>query len=363
MLRTGGWGGTIVQIIVLGMHRSGTSLLMQMLELLGCGLGPRDSFNPPDPGDPRGYFERRAVWALNEEMLASQHASWFHVAPFDLGRWDPAIREAFVARARAALADLEPHRPWAIKDPRLCLLFPVWREALSAPLCLLVFRRPLEVAQSLRSRDGFPIPCGIALWERYTLDALHHTRGLPRLLVSHRELLERPADGVRRLHGELQRLGVVGLDLPSSATLAAQVDRHAYRARAAADDERRYLNESQVALMANLEDGSALQRESSPGLSAEAGRTLECCGELQGRLRDCEERNRSEIAAIARCVDELDGVLEGVLDSKRWRLGRFVGDAWRRVSGRPPKPDPRDGLERMRRERRRRRPEGGASDR
>lgn len=336
------------------MHRSGTSLLMQLLEMMGVHLGPADSFNPPDASDPRGYLERRSVWALNEKMLAALDASWFRVAEVDVERLGAADLGRWAAQAREALEGLEAHRPWAVKDPRLCLLFPVWRAALAAPVCLLAYRRPLQVAESLRSRNGFPLPFGVALWERYTVDALRHTRGLPRMLVPHRSLIEDPQQAVGAIQEGLESFGVIGLRRPSPGLLASAVDRRAFRSRGSAEEERRLLNSQQAALLAGLEDGSLLAGGTTPQLSDEARRQLDSSGELQERLTRCDERSRGSAQQLERRVEELDGLLAGVLESGRWKLGRAAGDLWRRLSGRPPKADPAAAHRRIRREHARR---------
>ncbi len=193
-----------MQHLVLGMHRSGTSALTRVLGLMGCHLGSDDELTPGDAENPKGYFERRDAWALDEWLLERLGGSWHDVTRLD-GEAVPAeLQVEFAARLQPILERLEPHRPWAVKDPRLCLLLPSWRAGLSAPVGILLHRDPLEVARSLRKRDGFPLAAGLGLWERHTRDALRFTAGMPRVLVRYADLLADPPATAARLLRDLE---------------------------------------------------------------------------------------------------------------------------------------------------------------
>src|ERR1044072_6115286 len=96
----------VLQLIVLGMHRSGTSALTPLLAARGCQAGPPESLQAGDAANPQGYWESRAAWALDEEALAALGASWWEVADLDLAALDAAQRESFTARARAIVGEL-----------------------------------------------------------------------------------------------------------------------------------------------------------------------------------------------------------------------------------------------------------------
>ena len=213
-----------MQLVVLGMHRSGTSMLARVLGLMGCYAGPLEAFSPPDAANSRGYWERRDVWAVNEAILESLGRRWYDVAGLDLAQLAEGSRPELEDRVRSIVRALDAHRPWVIKDPRLCLLFPFWRRFLDRPVCVLIDRDPLAVARSLQARDGFPLFFGIALWECYTLKAILSTAGLPRIAVSYHDLLARPAATASRLREALLALGVEGLHDPAAAEIAAFVE-------------------------------------------------------------------------------------------------------------------------------------------
>ena len=76
---------------------------------------------------------------------------------------------------------------------------PLWRERIQ-PACILVHRDPLEVAQSLHSRDGMAIHAGVELWEEYNRRAIINSEGLDRLLLHHADLVSHPDLSVALLH-------------------------------------------------------------------------------------------------------------------------------------------------------------------
>jgi hypothetical protein len=307
------------QVIVLGMHRSGTSVLTGLLRLLGLWAGEEDDFPPVDDPNRVGYWEHRGVWSIDEAILQTLGASWSEIAGLDLSSLGEESRARFRERAREIVRDLNRHGSWVIKDPRLCLLFPFWREILEHPFCVLIYREPLPVARSLSARDGIPIPYGIALWEQYTREALASTRGLPRVLISHRELMADPAAPLRRLHRHLARLdGRQLAQFPSAEEIRAVVDPTLVHHPREPEIERPYLTPPQLDLLAALEKGTALDLDPVPPLSAGA--------------RDLLASYQS-LRATTRGLDELDAIISAILDSRSWKIGRTLTVAMRRLFG------------------------------
>ena len=263
------------QVFVLGMHRSGTSALARLLERLGLYAGGELDFAEPDEANPRGYWERRDVWALNESTLRSLGSGWNLPIGLDLASMPDAVRAWFAERAAKIVGRLDAEGPWVAKDPRSCLLFPLWRPLLRNPVAILIHRDPLAVARSLAARDGTPLGVGIALWEHYNRAALAATLGVPRCLVSFSELLADPVATARRLSAELSRFGV---SLPAFAAtereIAASIDPAGERQRSDADLESEMLFPAQAELRRVLADGSALALDPVPPLSAGAGDLL-----------------------------------------------------------------------------------------
>jgi hypothetical protein len=244
-----------MQIIVLGMHRSGTSAVAGALHLMGAYVGATDVLMAPQPDNSRGFWERTDVADLNDRVLASTDASWWNIAGFDASRVPEQALEGFEADAAKILTDLESHRPWIAKDPRFCLLLPLWLRLLDRPVCVMVHRDPVEIALSLKQRNGFSLTQGIALWEHYMVSALRSIRHDRLLLVSYQDLIAdaeaTTLDLLRRLRG----LGVDGLAPADDRELAAFVDPDLQHHRGIQFDGVSLLNDAQSRLARSLGDG------------------------------------------------------------------------------------------------------------
>ncbi|BBK43975.1 sulfotransferase family protein [Allostella vacuolata] len=169
-------------IVVLGMHRSGTSLLASLLQALGVDLGP-DLLLDRVPDNEAGYWEHRGIAEAHEEILALLGRTWYRpegLAPLPDGWWRlPELRPF-----RRRLADIVTAEtvasvgPWGFKDPRTVRLLPLWREIFAdtgiEPTYVLAIRNPEAVAKSLAKRDGMTPAAAQLLWLEHTLDAFRH---------------------------------------------------------------------------------------------------------------------------------------------------------------------------------------------
>ncbi|WP_211353912.1 glycosyltransferase [Thiohalocapsa marina] len=263
-----------MQIFVLGMHRSGTSALTRIINMMGASLGPAHLVGGPAADNPKGFWERTDVSGLNDDLLRELDCRWddiAHLSPQDFDRLWP---EPLLDRLQQVLFQLDTHRPWVLKDPRLCLTLPVWRRHLEVPVCILMHRSPIEVAQSLSARNGFSLTHGIALWEQYTLSALQGSAGLPRRVLSYAHLLERPMETVGELYEFLREAEVGGLRLPSEREVAAFLDNGLRHHETTVESMDGYLNLAQQRLALAMADGSALSWTEVPQPSAGAVETL-----------------------------------------------------------------------------------------
>ncbi len=213
-----------MQIIVLGMHRSGTSVVSRILNLMGCYFGSEDVVMAPGPDNPKGFWERLDVKTLNDDILYFAGGSWWNTHGLDfagIGQKDAAfIRESM----SGILSRLDAHRPWFIKDPRLCLTLDFWAGMLEVPVFVVVTRPAAQVARSLEKRNSIPLEYGAALWEYYNLCLLESLGTRDRITVSYNALLQDPFREVRSLHQGLVRSGVPGLRLPEKKEIQAFVD-------------------------------------------------------------------------------------------------------------------------------------------
>lgn len=170
-------------VCVLGMHRSGTSLLTGLLEMCGIRLGPAEKIMQPKADNPSGFWEHLDIHEINEQLLARLGGRWDDpVLPVD---WEASPDlETFLRRARRTVErDFEGQGMWAFKDPRTALLLPFWRQVIPDCQFIICVRHPLDVAKSLHQRDGLSVSHALRLWGLYTSAAVFYTRGQERLLL------------------------------------------------------------------------------------------------------------------------------------------------------------------------------------
>jgi hypothetical protein len=173
-------------IVVLGMHRSGTSCAAGTLVRLGAAA-PQHLMEP-NPGNERGFWESRVIVELNDAILAAGGSDWKDWRKFNPDAIDGGEADVLRVRAKAALAEEFGDVGLAVmKDPRMCRLMPFWRpmldEAKWSVRAVLPIRSPLEVAWSLNCRDGLRPAYGCLLWLRHVLDAEAETRGVARAIL------------------------------------------------------------------------------------------------------------------------------------------------------------------------------------
>ena len=237
-----------MQLIVIGMHRSGTSAVTRLINLMGAYFGPENSAIGANDENPKGFWERRDLLDLDKGLLTAAGADWHQVGDFTLDRIPAPYKASFRKKAARLVLGLDAHRPWVIKEPRLCLLFPLWRELLEVPLVIYVHRHPLQIARSLQQRNGFPLAFGLALWERYTLDALQGLSGLPTLPLLQADLARDPVATTYALYGRLLDLEVKGLHEPSKREIQAFFDTRLFHFWDSEDLDDPLLSEPQRAL-------------------------------------------------------------------------------------------------------------------
>jgi glycosyltransferase involved in cell wall biosynthesis len=214
-----------VALIVLGVYRSGTSALARVLNLCGAEL-PERLMAPRLEINPRGFWEGEAIVDLDAQLLRLLGVDWKRV-DFTLPQEGPLVDE-FLAGAREILeVEYRTGRIIVIKDPRVCLLAPLWHRALEASgyraAYLVSVRHPLEVARSIarsvRAYGGMPIEQGLAMWQSYMerAEAFVATVDARTVHVGYDQLLGDWRRTVRRIARQLD----VSLDVDSRA---AEVD-------------------------------------------------------------------------------------------------------------------------------------------
>ena len=193
-------------IIVLGMHRSGTSATAGLLGEMGCDLP--NNLMAPNEMNSKGFFESNTITLLNDAILASAGMTWFDLDCFP-GSWysSPKAPE-FKEKARTALNDeFGTSGLFVLKDPRHCRLVPFWENVFTEqgvqPVYICIHRNPIEVAASLQKWQGIELLYGQLLWLRHVLDAEIRTRGKKRVFVSYDQILSDWREVVERISSNL----------------------------------------------------------------------------------------------------------------------------------------------------------------
>jgi hypothetical protein len=208
-------------LVVLGMHRSGTSAMTRTLSL--CGATLPAEIMPPSAGNLTGHWEPHRVARFNDRLLKAADSSWDDFFRPAGASSDPAALAEAIAGARDLLRqDYAEGDVIVLKEPRINRLLHVWRPALEqegfTPAYVIMVRDPGEVAASLLQRNRMPGNKGALLWVAHMLDAERGTRGARRVFVEFDRLLEDPPAVIDRV------AAVTGLPLSArEASTAAEI--------------------------------------------------------------------------------------------------------------------------------------------
>lgn len=183
-------------LIVLGMHRSGTSVVTQICKYIGGYLGEQSELMPATKYNPNGYFENEKIFCINNKILNCCDREWYNVEPLELDYNNPKVAKAMDELKLIIQNLLQKKDIIVIKDPRISILLHLWRKILDdlkvEVKYIWVYRNPLEVAESLRKRDGFSESHSLLLWIYYNLSILKFIKKKDYFLVNYRDVLENP---------------------------------------------------------------------------------------------------------------------------------------------------------------------------
>jgi hypothetical protein len=184
------------------MHRSGTSVITRGLKAVGVYLG--ESLLGPGPDNPKGYWEHKDIFELNEQVMAALDHPWWNRHPIARETLESRKLDELKERATSLLSDLYGARQlWGFKDPRTIRLFPFWRDVLRrlgpSVSIVLAIRPPMSAVRSLVSRDGMPVAEAEELWAAYMLPWLPDIAKYPVLVVDYDRLVRAPLRELRRV--------------------------------------------------------------------------------------------------------------------------------------------------------------------
>ncbi|MBB6251905.1 sulfotransferase family protein [Nitrospirillum iridis] len=194
-------------VVLLGMHRSGTSALTRSLVALGVDLG--DCLMPPTEENAKGYWEDTEIVALNDQLLARFGHSWHTIADIPADQLtSEATADLMLEAATLLRRKLKDGAVFGMKDPRLARLLPFWQAVFDhlgiAASYVIAVRNPISVAASLRHRNGFPAEKSHYLWLGHVVAALRGTRGQARVIVDYDVMMAEPLPQLERLAAALR---------------------------------------------------------------------------------------------------------------------------------------------------------------
>lgn len=214
-------------LLIIGMHRSGTSALTRVLNLHGAFLGADLLESAFD--NEAGFWENRHVVDFHERLLAALGSSWDDPRPLRQEWLEEARAGGWMDQLAALLrTEFKNASLWAVKDPRLCRFLPLWLEVLHGlevePKLAFATRHPGEVIGSLIKRNGLSAGAASLLWLRHLDEPMQYSGGLARSMVGYDELLRDWRSVMARLARELDLAWPVASD-----DCAEAVDAHLRR--------------------------------------------------------------------------------------------------------------------------------------
>lgn len=139
-------------IVVLGMHRSGTSLLARILHRHGVSMG--QNLLEADTYNAGGYFEDQGFLWLNKGILSAAGGSW-KVPPHRtrikgiISKFEKTMVKTIEGREEACQNGI-----WGWKDPRTCLTVEHYHPKLIEPKYIIVTRNKKDIMNSLVRLHG-----------------------------------------------------------------------------------------------------------------------------------------------------------------------------------------------------------------
>ena len=367
-----GFDGRQHLIVVLGMHRSGTSAMTRGLGVAGVSLG--DALMPPEPGvNDKGFWEDLDIVRFNETLLTTCGRVWHSLARIGPHEADFLEGEGHVQTGIALLhRKVARHARFGFKDPRTAKLLPFWvrvfEQGAFPVRYVLALRNPASVVRSLARRDGFAAGKSYYLWADHLVTALSHLRGADSIVVDYDELMENP-------EGVLTRVAAWLGTEPDADDLAAychdfldarlrharcepeDVDRDAeapplvrdiYRflvdvvaGRVEAGDAiasgriARWAEElaRQQVLLRTIDDGERVAQQHQGEIRALRSAAAEREKEIEDLTRRIAERE-GHITRLGESVVDSARRLQELLQSRSWRITkplRWCGQAFRRL--------------------------------
>jgi hypothetical protein len=207
-------------LVVLGMHRSGTSMLTGLLNQVGVRMGKR-LYAPQQGVNEKGFWEHEDIVDTHDELLLALNSQWDDLLPLPELWWEGEVAKSYIGKlTKFVERDFGNAPVWGIKDPRMCRLLPLWLQIFKAqkisPAFVFMTRNPFEVVASLQKRDKFTEEKALILWLSHTLLAERYSRGQVRAFIDFNQVVNDPTETLIKIERQLH------VDFPISVANAKQ---------------------------------------------------------------------------------------------------------------------------------------------
>lgn len=194
-------------ICVLGMHRSGTSLLSNLINQLGVFWGDKDELMEKHETNPDGFYELNHIVDIQERILEICQSSWDSCNWIENSLFDDDRIQVYKEHLKGYICQIyEKHNIsfFGFKDPRTSILIPIWKEIFSElnleALYIWAVRNPEEVVNSLLRRDEYRKEYGYCLWDYYNLKIIYDLQGESGMMIHYDDLMNQTYNICAKLH-------------------------------------------------------------------------------------------------------------------------------------------------------------------
>lgn len=183
-------------VCILGMHRSGTSMITRVINLMGVYLGKTENMMAADENiNAAGFWEHTEIVKIHEEILKELNSSWKSTMPLPDNWWELASIKKYKDKLIGLIKnEFSNVSIWGFKDPRTCILLPLWKEIFKnldiEPMFVISLRNPIDIANSLIKRDSFSLNYSVRLWYYYMINILEETESFNRIFIEYDEMIE-----------------------------------------------------------------------------------------------------------------------------------------------------------------------------
>ena len=199
-------------------------MVTRLLNRCGLELGPESDLMPAQADNPEGFWEHLGFVALNEELLNELGGAW-DLPPRADENFTQARVDPLRMKARLLIERFDSARVWGWKDPRNSLTLPFWQDLLPGLKTLIVVRNPLEVAYSMRERNGTSYSFGLRLWEIYNKRLIETANEQQRLITHYDSFFEDAESELRRI---AEFIGLPDAEASRAAALVITQRRHTH---------------------------------------------------------------------------------------------------------------------------------------